>query len=272
MISTHYTLELYNCVRELLSPQERYQSAYPVTLNPTWLAVYYHGTCGPAAYSRAVRTIDQQALPKIIGDVQIVCWKTLNASITSYDLKKESAIEVLERTLSEGEKAPLIQKLQTVLKDDASDASIENSICTWKKWGIYKENMGQLSVLLLQRNSILAAVRSKTTFAWDAATFPERSFCVTTRVWVAPAFVELAKKTAELITTIDSHRSICLSMPEHSFENPPLLQISRIYQSQGAYLKASNNDHEDLSLDISLDLLLRIIATTYTRHYWVIAP
>lgn len=256
MIGTHYTLELYDSNHQIHSSHERYETAYLVTVNPNCSELYYHGTCGAVAKTRSLRTISADSPPKVMQDLNLVCWKTLESTLPGYDPKKESTYELLERTLSSDEKALLTPKLRAMLKDNISD--------TWKRCGIYKEGMGEFSQALLQRNFALSTLRSRIPFAWDKTTFPKGPFSVTSRIWVSPKLILLATKVAGLISHIDSNRTVLLSLPEHSSRNPPTMQISRSYETQQKYLEDSGNE----DLDPILDLLLRIIATSYSRYYW----
>lgn len=255
MISTHYTLEIYDSSQTSFSKYERYQTAHTVTLHPMWMDLYYHGTMGAHLRTRAFRTVERP--PEVMQDINLVCWRALD-SLIEHDPITEPAVELFERLFTQTEKTLLISRFKDTLSAEMTGRL--------KKIGLYKESMGELSLHLLQRNLKLNDERARMSFVFDKTIFPDGPFTVTTRVWVAAELLPIAEKIARAISRIDSKKVAYIAVAEHSSKDAPSLQLSQTFSNASEYLK--NCDHEDLSLDISLDLLLRVIAASYHRYYW----
>lgn len=267
MNAVHYILEIYNIDKRCLGSNEQYENGCIIRVQKDLSKLYHHGTHGNNVYSRALRVVLENKVPLLPDEAPIVCWKPIKCTL-DFDTKNGAFSEILERIFSSSEKVLLTKKLKEVLKDDASLASIQQNIPEWQKTGFYKNDMREFSLLLLQRTHILASMRAKVPCEINQLLLPDESFCVTTRAWIEPAFLTIAIKIAELITHINSNYRASCVVPKYSQHNPPAIQLERRYISKKTYIDACKTETEEALQNSTLDLLIHIISTTYTRSYW----
>ncbi|MCE5293916.1 MAG: hypothetical protein LLF94_04825 [Chlamydiales bacterium] len=255
-----YTLEVYTINPRVLGPDEHYEKECIVRVPPNLFDLYYHGSRRDNAYSRAVKSICASKMPLMPDGVQLVCWQPLECTFDC-NPKHESVLKILERIFTAAEKALLEQAQVLPQRNDAM-------VAMWKRIGLYDEGMGELPLVLLQRNHERTSSRKKVACEFEEISLPEKNFSVTTRIWVKPEFIEIAKKVATLITHIDTRYAASIPEPKYSNQPSPTLQLERLYDSPKAYIETQKNITDDMSLDITLDLLIRLISTKSTRNYW----
>lgn len=250
-----------------MKTNEQHENGCIVRVNKDLSELYHHGTYGNNVYSRAFRAVYEDKMPLLPDQVPIVCWKPIRCTL-EFDTKMASFPEILERIFTVSDKVLLVKRLKEVLKGDASQTSIQQNISHWQKTGLYKQDMGEFSLLLLQRMQILASKRAKVPCEIDELLLPDESFCVTTRAWVEPSCVAVASKIAEVITYINSNYCALSVVPKYSQQNPPTIQLERRYASKKTYIDACKTEAEEFLQNSALDLLMHIVSTTYTRNYW----
>ncbi len=265
--TTHYTLESYNISQDVLGSCERCEIDCTVKALPSLFTLFRHGSKDNAVYSRALKTIDQAHLPKLVPDTNLVSWSQLNEKVPDYDLKTVNAFDLLERTLTAEEKGLLLNRLKEVLSN--AQSVDERTKALWLKCGLYKPESSELTLLLLQRNTLLNASRTQYTVALDETLFPKERFSVTTCLWVPKNYLTVARKVASLLHTVDSSRLISCSLEKSSSKNSPAMQITKFYESAKHYLgEVFTQDVEDPTRDVLLDLLIQITASKSTQNYW----
>ncbi len=242
---------------------ERTEISCNFNIHPSWLNCYYHGSCGKPLASRTLHPISAKSYETSVSNTDRLYWEQLDYQVKEFSPKRETALSYLAKNLSTEEQALLSNRLRSLLKERAAEDVLAATKRTWERAGLFQEEISRpLSLLLLQRERQLAELRSKTFILGE---LPSGSFSVSTELSIGLEALPVAKKIAALLVKIDPQRTVFIA---NDNQGQPTMQINRIYTKE-EYLPSCQKDLEDISRDICLDLLLRVLAKDYTRNYWL---